>query len=356
MDESPAISIRSEPRPWLAVFGVVVEFVAFGMTLPTLDVWDTAPPIGFLVAHSVASLLSGLAFPGWRRSDEPDERHRLGPVAFLFSFCFPLIGSVSCICMALIRSLGKDFGQEIVNEHRALIDGLRPKGSFASKEMDEMESRSSSLDLQPFLQLLGSPDSKDLAASAIESVQMLERPVANRLLRHALSSDVVEARYYASKALARMEDRLDQELEKARQSLAKDPLDPERLLRMADTRLQYGDLGEPGDPVNRLHLLEAVKIYEQILGRLDGEKARVCRAKLADTLLALGRAKDAVPHYCEVVRQGTRSASILKRCLEACYLARDFQNLDRHIEVALERRPDSGSLRQLARNLGRLDD
>src|SRR5207249_385211 len=148
----------------------------------------------------------------------------------------------------------KDY-REMVDSQFEILD-LPPdvRGVVVEKSWQAME-------LRPFVEILGSggKDGGEMTISAIESVSSLDVVQASRLLRHALSSPAPEARYSAAKALSRIEESLDRELQDAQRIHRVRPELPEPMMRIADARFNYGEIGDASDPVGTFHYQEAIR-------------------------------------------------------------------------------------------------
>jgi len=395
--------VKSRPLPLVAACGLLVELIAF---LPVLGVnpsllvrFEPWHPVCVLTLHVIGSILCGLAFPGWiglrgkswavpanaqtspakALQDKPplgynvrevgeattpvspsetvsplDRRrptHRLGPLVCGTSLIFPVLGAVTATIVAIVRRLRSDPYEELIGNYRKLVDLSLPTADLPPDLRETFIERTwNALEMRPFLEIIGSQNLEgESAVSAIESTMALEYPVASRLLRFALASSIPETRYYAAKALSRIEETLDRELREAQEAHQLEPDDPIPTMRIADARLAYGEVGQPDDPLNRFHLLEAISHYRQCLDRVEPQLRSECRARLASACLKVGQFEDAQRHYSELVDMGAATVSVLMGCLEACYRCGQYNRLRHYLAIARVRCPDSEYIREVCR-------
>lgn len=394
---------KSRPKAFIALIGLLVEIVAFAPLIgiapgPLADLGT--PPIWLVVVlHVIGSAFCGMAFPGWydprpggwaipvtddqpalalmetpqadfvvremgqgaagaeqiaRAPLEADLRrptHRLGPMMMGTALCFPVLGAATVTFVALVRSVRLEKYAEVIRHYRELVDATFPVLDVPPDVRESVVERTwAALELRPFVEIIENQTGEDeVAVSAIESTSALDYPVATRLLRHALASAIPETRYYAAKALARIEETLDSELQEAQEAHKRRPADPLPMMRIADARLSYGEVGQADDPLNRFHLTEAIKYYGKCLNKLEPALKDDCIARLAQACLRAGQSADAQRYYSMLVDKGSKIVSVLKGCIEACYANNDYEKVRHYTQVALLRVPDSDLLKEVAR-------
>ena len=394
---------KSRPHALLALVGLLCDIVAFapllGIAPGPLALLGSPPPLVFILAlHVVGSALCGMSFPGWyeyraggwnvpvsedtpalalmetpqadfvvrevgmgvdqaqaRAPVEADLRrptHRLGPMMMGMSLCFPVLGAATVTLVALVRSVRLEKYAEVIRHYRELVDATFPVLDVPPDVRDSVIERTwAALELRPFVEIIENQTGEDeVAVSAIESTSALDYPVASRLLRHALASSIPETRYYAAKALARIEETLDRELQEAQEAHKRRPTDPQPMLRIADARLSYGEVGQADDPLNRFHLLEAIKYYGLCLNKLEPALKEDCMARMAQACLRVGQAADAQRHYTMLVDRGSKQVSVLRGCIEACFANGDYEKVRHYMQVSLLRVPESDLLKEVSRS------
>jgi hypothetical protein len=343
-ERSPALAL--EPVPLV------------GFTVPEVGRPATATATAGAAAAAAAVVGAGGAFGAVGAvlrpplpAEERRARHRLGPLVAGMCLCFPVLGALAATVVAMVRRARPDAFGEVIRHYRELVDAAFPAIDLPPDVRDTAVQRTwAALELRPFVEIIGAQRAEDeLAVSAIESTSALEYPVASRLLRHALASAIPETRYYAAKALARIEESLDRELKEAQEAHARRPDDPAPILRIADARLSYGEVGQADDPLNRFHLVEAIRCYRMSLDRVDPGLRDDCIARLAGACLKVGNAVEAKAYYVDLVDRGSSVPSVLRGCLEACFACGDYDALRRYLVVARERCPDSEAIREVSR-------
>lgn len=344
----------------------------------TVAAVQTLPPPVLFAAHLLASILVGLAFPGWRRPPpppaaapsleregdapvreakvraRPQHDHALGYVVVGFAFLFPVLGAAGALLAAFARQRGAGSFDEVVAAYRELVEASHPIEEIASDARERVtEDTWSALELRPFVDIVATEGHEDdLAVSAIESTALLEQHTACRLLRFALSSAVPATRYYAARALARVEERLDAELERTLEIHRARPDDVGATLALARARMAYGDLAAGDDPLVTLHMEEARKLLESVHGRLTGDAIDEGLAGLARVSLRLGQVDRARELFDELVRRGTRRAEVYRGLAICLHAQRDYLGLRRTLGTARERCPDSAVVAEMCRTWG----
>jgi hypothetical protein len=340
----------SQPWPIVALAGCILDGVCVAQVV---QFWEGGP-ITFradpYLLHAAAALLTGFAFPGWRPRSG-DIRHAMGPLVCVISFCFPVLGAMTCTLVALARRSGQSIEMRLLRQYQELADSPHPATELPAEAAEHLRIRSwQALEMRPFRQLLASAESSDVTASAIESVQMLERNVASRLLKHALASGIPQTRYYASKALARLEDDLDRELREATAELVKHPDDAMVQVRVATTRLHYSELGDVEDPVTRFHLSEAIRLYKACVPSLPQAERYLQLARLGHASLRMGNPGDAVECFAVLAERRVATIASFKEAFEASYLLRDYARLAWFVQRAKVQFPESDTVEQIERS------
>ena len=395
------LRLKSRPLPLVALIGLFVEVLAIAPVLGVVPgPFAFAPPVWLIVGlHILSSLVCGLAFPGWyagrggdwgipvddgspalalmevpqadflvkevgmgdqvapgagRAPVAADGRrptHRLGPMMMGNALMFPLLGAATAVLVALVRRVRVEKYAEVIKHYRELVDLTFPVLDVPPDVRETTVDRTwAALELRPFVEIIQNQTGEDeVAVSAIESTSALDYPVASRLLRHALASSIPETRYYAAKALARIEESLDRELHEAQQAYKRRPTDIEPMLRIADARLSYGEVGGADDPLNKFHLSEAIKYYTRCLPKVAPEQRDDCQARLAQACLRVGQTAEAKAHYAELVDRGSQAVSVLRGCIEACFANADYEKMRHYTQVALLRAPESEQIKEVAR-------
>lgn len=394
---------RSRPWPLAALAGFLVDAWVFTWVVQAAvevpgriaTMGDSTVAVG---GHLLAAALVALAFPGWygRRGDtweipvsdespakaltdaprrdftvreigatagdgagaragqDLDSRratHRLGPLMAGAALCFPVLGPLMATVVALVRRQGASSFEETIKDYRELVDMSLPTVDVPPDARPHLVSRSwEALELRPFVEIMRAhTGDDDIAVSAIESTSELAPPVAARLLRHALASSVPETRYYAARALTRIEEALERELADAQEAHKRRPQDPGPMMRIADARLGYGEIGQADDPLCRFHVAEAIRYYRMCLDLVEPSVRDECLARLASACLRAGETAESQRHYTRLVDGGAQAVSILRGCLEACFANRDMPALRKYIVIARDRAPDSDLLREVTR-------
>lgn len=401
--------LKSRPLPAVALVGLFLEVLVFA---PILGIAPWPAPhlpgltlgMSICVLHILASLITGAAFPGWMPgrgtewgvaadkqaspakalmetpqvdfyvremaggadADLEDKvpskaqldyyqrkaEHRLGPFYAGSCLAFPVLASLSAVIVAVYRRVFTDAYGGIIKEYREMVDSsfeimdLPPdvRGAVVEKSWQAME-------LRPFIEILGSrgKDVGDYTISAIESVSSLDVTQASRLLRHALSSAAPEARYSAAKALTRIEETLDRELQEAQRVHKFRPELAGPMMRIADARFNYGEISDLDDPVASFHYMEAIRFYERCLDKIQDQELVECQSRLARACLRVDRVPEAKRYFKDLVDKGAQAPSVLRGSIEACYLDRDYPEMMRQIEIALRRCPDSDIIKEAGR-------
>jgi hypothetical protein len=301
-------------------------------------------PYVVLGGHVFGALLAGAAFPGWRR-DARGRRHD-GMVAYFatgLALMFPIVGAAGALVALIGRGRAGSAFDEVVAEYRTLVDATFPVEDIESDARENFVGNTwSALELRPFVDIVAAEGKEsDLAASAIESAELLDQLTACRLLRFALASAVPATRYYAARAIARVEEKLDSELARCLKLVAAKPDDAAALFALARARVAYGDLAVGDDPLIQLHLEEARRLLESILPRLLGEDQETCLVNLANVSVRLGNMERGREIYDQLVQRGTRRVEVFRGLAVCLHTMRDYVGLRRTLSTARERCPDS---------------
>jgi thioredoxin-like negative regulator of GroEL len=335
--------------------------------------FGAAPGLALLL-HVGAALLAGLSFHGWRKrrggpgpiaagpvrasgSPGPSSREQsahapiaLGPMATALALCFPVAGAVAVLMLAVRMSRPGWHPVDSLAQYRELVDHLLVEDESVEDVGPHVVERSwRALAMSSFPKVLSGETDGSVIGSAFRSVLLLERPVACRLLRKALASESPLARYYASHALARVQQSLDHAVEACERASAADPDDPAATLALADARFAYADVDDPEDPVVRFHLEAAVRLYERCTGGLAGSDREHARFHLARALFLTGSLERARTLLLDLVEAGAAQPSILLSCLEATFATRDLTGMARVLALFVERCPDDAVARRLSR-------
>ena len=334
---------------------------------------STVPGSVLFGLHFVASWLVGLTFPGWRRktpapritaplsrpaldgrpadaplpvsvSREPlSHDHALGYMMAALAFLFPLLGAAGALMAAFARRSGAGSFDRVVEDYRELVEAAHPVEEMATDARTKFDEDTwAALEIRPFVDIVGAANHEDdLATSAIESTSLLEQHTACRLLRQALASAVPSTRYYAARALARVEERLDAELEECLKEARRRPGDTAAALALARARVAYGDIAAGDDPLVSLHLEEARRLLESLRPRLVGEAVDEGLALLGRVSLRLGAVERARELFDELVWRGTRRVEVYRGLAVCLHAQRDYVGLRRTLGTARERCPGS---------------
>jgi len=345
--DRPPVLWTNRPWPVLAVAGLALEVFVFLLGF-RLNRAVLPPALGLLVLHLLASSLVGFAFPGWRVR-RGHTKAAMGPLVFALSFVFPVVGALSGSIISILQAFGKGGREDLLDEYRAMVDALLP-GHFVPPDPGSkfVERSWEALELAPFIQIISSHTKGEVIASAFQGLSTLERPVACRLLRQALSSKVAVTRYYASSALARVEEELDREVQEAEGAWRDTPENPDTVMRLADARFAYSQMNGPDDPVVRFHLMECVRLYELSLDKVGPVAMDRGRDRLAQAHLLLGNAEEAHRRFDELIDGGSRSVPVFLGAIETSFRLRDLAGMRNRIDLALERCPDSKIIRRIA--------
>lgn len=400
--------LKSRPLPPVALVGLFLEVLVFAPLLglapwPAPQLPGLSLEMSICVLHILASLITGAAFPGWMpgrgtewgvaadkqaspakalmetpqvdfyvremggSEGEIEDRqpskaqldyyqrkaeHRLGPFYAGSCLAFPVLASFSAVIVALYRRVYTDTYGSIIKEYREMVDS-----SFEIMDLPPdvrqvvVEKSWQAMELRPFVEILAGrgKDVGDFTISAIESVSSLDVTQASRLLRHALTSSAPEARYSAAKALTRIEETLDSELQQAQRVHKFRPELTGPMMRIADARFNYGEISDVDDPVANFHYMEAIRFYERCLDRIQDQELVECQSRLARACLRVGRVPEAKRYYKDLVDKGSQAPSVLRGSIEACYLDRDYPEMLRQLEIAIRRCPDSDIIKEAGR-------
>jgi hypothetical protein len=277
--------------------------------------------------HGLAALMAAAAFPG-RGAAGSDCPHRYRAVAFTLAAMFPVLGTAAVAALALAVKWRRVDPARLA---RLLEDAAPPLARPAVRENDA-DRTWRAMDLAPFSSILASHQDGEVLASAFASVMLLDRPVACRLLRQALSSEVPMTRYYASTALASIEEELDRELEAALDAAERAPADLDLAKRLAEARLAYADVASAEDPVARFHVAESVRLHEWLLERVAEDERPAVMRKLARGYMLLGQPAAAQRQLVALLDAGCHEAPLWREAAEAAHLAGDGEALKRCLE------------------------
>jgi hypothetical protein len=359
-DEHGVVIRRRGFSPWLllTLVGLGLEAMAVapavGITAPALPFISDIqgiPILQSLVWHILAAISAGLAFPGWKKGPAIDEAQvSIGPMALVLALCFPLLGSFTVVALAIRMPMSDWRPIRTLDDYRKLVDEILEQTRVVEDVRPEMVTRSyRALEMAPFHRVLAMhPDSGSID-SIFRSAMLLDRSVTCRLLRESLRSPVALTRYYASVALARIEEDMDRNLLKCERALEKDPENPNLAVNLGDARLDYADMDSAEDAVVKFHLEEAIRLYTVNLPLVERERAQLVRIRLARALYLLGRPADALVHYTALIEDGAQEATVFYGAMEAGLAAGELATLGRHMRAMIQRQPDSALAQRVAR-------
>jgi len=375
----PDAETREAPRLAVALAALALQALVWALVAR-----GVLPGALAFALHLASAVLSGLTYPGWVRrrprarvtaplsrpalpglpadaplpallaQGPPPHEHALGFLALALAFLFPVVGAAGVLVAAVARARGSGSFERVVAQYRELVEASHPVEEIAADARERLAEESwSALEIRPFVDIVGAADHEDdLATSAIESTSLLEQHTACRLLRHALSSAVPSTRYYAARALARVEERLDTELERCIADRRRRPDDAGVALALARARAAYGDLAAGDDPLVGLHLEEARKLLESVHGRLTGEQGDEGLALLGRVSLRLGAMERARELFDELVWRGTRRVEVYRGLAVCLHAQRDYVGLRRTLGTARERCPGSRMVAEMCATWG----
>lgn len=338
------------PRVLFVLVAVVVEAVA-ALVLTTVNPGapDRAAVALVLVVHLVAAALAGAALPGWWPGRSP-ETAKLGPFVFATVLAFPLVGVLAAAVLALQRTRTARQFQLVLERYLDLVNDLIPVQLIPADTSATLERyRWDSLNMRPLAEMISDPTTPEaVVTAAIAETARLAPDEAGHLLRQAQTSTVPETRYWATNALARLEERLNRAIDRAEVASVQDPGAVEPLLDLAAARLAHAELCEPEDPLLIYHLGEAIALYRTCLERVSGDDRDLCQERLAHALILSGSPAEAVPLLVELIERGVCTVPVFVACLSACYQTADWDKLRLYAAMALAAHPASTQLKEVA--------
>jgi tetratricopeptide (TPR) repeat protein len=238
---------------------------------------------GLLVAgglHAVAAGLAALAL-GERRRDG-----RLFAGALVFSV--PVVG-LAGLCLMHLWLVRARPSQLFATAHAQLAE--LPAPARAPESLDRVfEWLQAQVSVRPLADLIRTGDAKT-QRWAIDLLARRSDSAAVQLLREALQAEDRDIQIAASAALARIEERLADQVSRARERVRQGPDSASAWAALGDACRAYRESWLLDPVLERHWLLEAEHAYREALALAPG--ARAVALSLARVLLAEGRVEEA---------------------------------------------------------------
>jgi tetratricopeptide (TPR) repeat protein len=257
---------------------------------------------------------------------------------------FPLLGMLAvAAAFALTRGAFRR-SDRIADEIEDVVGSKKPSGDVVARARELEISLLEEREIEPIVDVL-KEDDPELKRAAIEAITRQRGAGTVRLLRGLLHDPAPEARFFASVALARLEDEIGQSILSAQQALAADPDQPEARERLAQLYWDYALSGFLEGVTRDYYLDLALQAFDDALevspqpDRLALQRARVH--------LLLGEIVEAAVALDDLARRHPTDADVRVARMEVIYEFGDFRELSVYARRALPDFSGDGELRDL---------
>lgn len=244
----------------------------------------------------------------------------------------PLLGMLAvaaafALTMGVFRRPGEIYGeiQDAANPERDEGDVVARAREMEISLLDERE-------IEPVVDVL-KEDDPELKRAAIEAITRQRDAGAVHLLRGLLHDPAPEARFFASVALARLEDEIGQSILAAQHALAEDPDGPEARERLAWLYWDYALSGFLEGVTRDYYLGLALRAFEDAMEvSPDPDRLAVPKARVH---LLLGNIVEAAVALDDLARKHPTDAKVRAARMEVIYEFGDFRELSVYAQRTL---------------------
>ncbi len=257
---------------------------------------------------------------------------------------FPLLGMLAtAAAFALTRGASRR-SEQVAGEIQDAVEPERNEADVVARARELEVSLLDEREIEPVVDVL-KEDDPELKRAAIEAITQQRGAGTVRLLRGLLHDPAPEARFFASVALARLEDEIGQSILSAQHALAADPEGPETRERLAQLYWDYALSGFLEGVTRDYYLDLALRAFEEALevsphpDRLAVQRARVH--------LLLGNVVEAAMELDDLARRHPTDADVRVARMEVIYEFGDFRELSVYARGALPAFSGDDELREL---------
>lgn len=158
----------------------------------------------------------------------------------LITFFFPLIGIIGCLLTCILTKFLKKGG--IVDEHARLDRYIDQRSDRPEMVTDFTAFVNAETEIEPIIDIINGKD-VELKRGAVNLLSRIGSPDAIKLLKNCLSDDNDEVRFYASTAIARLNDQHTFKIKKLKKLSDKTFDIPASLIKYGEACKQYSETG-----------------------------------------------------------------------------------------------------------------
>ncbi len=285
-----------------------------------------------------AFLLLGAGFCSQKAETRPQGKPVLY-FAFLLCLAFPVAGPVGAVVLwAVTTEWGRRMRAGIFEDYEKYIQEQSGPGFEAYLHVDALRRFRTEMNFQSFVDIL---QGQDISAKA-RVIEKLSRKFSREniiLLKEALRDESGEVRLLAANALIRLEEDMNQKLQKARET-ADWQERPEDYADLGDLYLRYAESGMLEEKMTHYYLELCAAAYQQSLD-IETNQPDLIR-RYGKCLLDLERYADAAKLLGNAVTIWPGNQHLLLLQAEALFRMRDFSNLSLLLQSRNETDFDEG--------------
>ncbi len=258
---------------------------------------------------------------------------------------FPLVGMLTTAAAFALTSTAFRRPKRNVGELQEAVEVKEPIGDVLARAREAEISLLDEREIEPVVDVL-KEDDPELKRAAIEAITRQRGAGTIRLLRDLLHDPAPEARFFASIALAKLEDEIGKSILSAQRALAENPDLPEARERLAQLYWDYALSGFLEGVTRDYYLDLALGAFENALEvSLHPDRLSL---QLARVHLLLGSVAEAAALLDDLARKRPNDVDVRLARMEVIYEFGDFRELSIYAQKSLSSLAGDGEMRELA--------
>ena len=258
---------------------------------------------------------------------------------------FPLVGMLTTAAAFTLTSTAFRRPKRVVGELQEAVDVNEPIEDVLARAREAEISLLDEREIEPVVDVL-KEDDPELKRAAIEAITRQRGAGTVRLLRDLLHDPAPEARFFASIALAKLEDEIGKSILAAQRALAENPELPEARESLAQLYWDYALSGFLEGVTRDYYLELALDAFENTLE--VGPHPDRLFLQLARVHLLLGNIAEAAALLDDLARKRPDDVDVRLARMEVIFEFGDFRELSIYAQGALRSFPGDDGMGELA--------